>query len=96
MGTDIERLTKTVNVVNESAALVQELSQEVRTISHLLHPPLLDDAGLASALRWYVEGFAQRKRRFSVPCRSVSPIFIAIQKARLRGFAFPLLTVTFA
>src|SRR5579859_1386876 len=32
----------------------------VRTISHLLHPPLLDEAGLSSALRWYVDGFGQR------------------------------------
>src|SRR5258708_6018213 len=29
-------------------------------LSHLLHPPLLDETGLASATRWYVEGFAQR------------------------------------
>jgi two-component system NarL family sensor kinase len=42
--------------------LVQDLSKEVRTISHLLHPPLLDEAGLASALRWYVDGFAQRSK----------------------------------
>jgi signal transduction histidine kinase len=62
VGTDIERLIKTGNTVNDSAALVQELSKEVRTISHLLHPPLLDEAGLASALRWYVEGFAQRSK----------------------------------
>jgi signal transduction histidine kinase len=62
VGTDLERLTKTANAVNDSAALVQELSREVRTISHLLHPPLLDEAGLASALRWYIEGFAQRSK----------------------------------
>jgi signal transduction histidine kinase len=62
VGTDIERLIKTGNTVNDSAALVQELSKEVRTISHLLHPPLLDEAALASALRWYVEGFAQRSK----------------------------------
>jgi len=62
VGTDIERLTKSANTVNESAALVQELSREVRTISHLLHPPLLDEAGLASALHWYVEGFAERSK----------------------------------
>ena len=62
VGTDIERLTKTANAVNDSAALVQELSREVRTISHLLHPPLLDEAGLASALHWYVEGFAERSK----------------------------------
>ena len=36
------------------------MSKEVRTISHLLHPPLLDEVGLASAVRWYVEGFSQR------------------------------------
>jgi signal transduction histidine kinase len=62
VGTDLELLAKTANTVNDSAALVQELSQEVRTISHLLHPPLLDEAGLASALRWYVEGFTQRSK----------------------------------
>ena len=33
---------------------------ETRTISHLLHPPLLDEAGLNSASRWFVEGFAKR------------------------------------
>ena len=43
-----------------SVTLVDELSKELRTMSHLLHPPLLDEAGLKSALRWYVEGFADR------------------------------------
>ena len=62
VGNDIERLMKTASTVSDSAALVQELSQEVRTISHLLHPPLLDEAGLASALRWYIDGFAQRSK----------------------------------
>src|ERR1700719_1663872 len=62
VGTDIERLTKAANTVNDSAALVQELSTEVRTISHLLHPPLLDEARLASALRWYVDGFVLRSK----------------------------------
>jgi PAS domain S-box-containing protein len=41
-------------------ALVDELSKELRTMSYLLHPPLLDEAGLPSALRWYVEGFSER------------------------------------
>ena len=43
--------------VSENAALVEQISSEIRTISHLLHPPLLDVVGLASALRWYVDGF---------------------------------------
>jgi signal transduction histidine kinase len=59
---DIERLTKTASTVTDSALLVGELSKEIRTISHLLHPPLLDEAGLASALRWYVEGFIERSK----------------------------------
>ena len=48
------------NAVNESIQLVEELSKELRTISHLLHPPMLDEAGLDFALQWYVEGFAER------------------------------------
>ena len=44
----------------ENVGLVSQISAEIRTISHLLHPPLLDEAGLASALRWYVEGFSER------------------------------------
>ena len=57
---DVDRLTKTAHALEDSEGLVQEMSAEVRTISHLLHPPLLDEAGLLSALRWYVEGFAVR------------------------------------
>ena len=59
---DIERLTTTAANLIDSESLVQEMSKEVRTISHLLHPPLLDEAGLASAVRWYVDGFAQRSK----------------------------------
>jgi signal transduction histidine kinase len=57
---DIDRMLKTANVLKDSEVLVQEMSKEIRTISHLLHPPLLDEAGLVSALRWYTEGFSQR------------------------------------
>lgn len=48
--------------INDNAAMVEQISSEVRTISHLLHPPLLDAAGLASALRWYVDGFSERSK----------------------------------
>jgi signal transduction histidine kinase len=51
---------RAVRNLTDANRLVRELSQEVRTMSHLLHPPLLDEAGLESALRWFVEGFAQR------------------------------------
>jgi signal transduction histidine kinase len=59
---DIDRLSKTATALTDSEALVQEMSKEVRTISHLLHPPLLDEAGLSSAVRWYTDGFAQRSK----------------------------------
>jgi signal transduction histidine kinase len=48
--------------VSENAAMVEETSKQVRTISYLLHPPLLDEVGLASALQWYVEGFSERSK----------------------------------
>jgi len=47
-------------LVSESIALVEAMSKQVRTISYLLHPPLLDEIGLVSALRGLVEGFSQR------------------------------------
>jgi two-component system, NarL family, sensor kinase len=47
-------------VVSESSEIVDKCLTETRTISHLLHPPLLDEAGFGSAARWYVEGFARR------------------------------------
>jgi PAS domain S-box-containing protein len=40
--------------------VVQQLHREIRTTSYLLHPPLLDEAGLWSALSWYVQGLAER------------------------------------
>ncbi|HWF91852.1 MAG TPA: response regulator [Terriglobales bacterium] len=45
---------------SENNVMVEEILRGIRTISHLLHPPLLDEAGLPSALRWYVEEFGQR------------------------------------
>jgi signal transduction histidine kinase len=51
-----------IKVVKESLDLIDELSMEVRTISHLLHPPLLDEIGLSSALHLYLDGFAERSK----------------------------------
>jgi len=47
-------------LLSESLRAVDECLKETRTISYLLHPPLLDEAGFESAARWYVEGFAER------------------------------------
>jgi PAS domain S-box-containing protein len=46
--------------LSESLGLVEQCSREVRTLAYLLHPPLLDEAGLGSALRWLVERYAKR------------------------------------
>ncbi len=45
---------------DETMKLVQQLTQEVRTTSYLLHPPLLDETGLNAALRWYIDGLQKR------------------------------------
>jgi signal transduction histidine kinase/CheY-like chemotaxis protein len=46
--------------VTESLALNKEVAAEIRTLSYLLHPPLLDELGLSSAVKWYVAGFTSR------------------------------------
>lgn len=46
--------------VEQSEHLLEQLNREIRTMSYLLHPPLLDESGLPEALRWYVGGLAQR------------------------------------
>jgi PAS domain S-box-containing protein len=46
--------------VEESRELIQQLSKEIRTMSYLLHPPLLDENGLSEAIRWYMQGLTER------------------------------------
>ncbi|HEY7618038.1 MAG TPA: PAS domain-containing sensor histidine kinase, partial [Terriglobales bacterium] len=47
-------------IAKECLDMLDKCLAETRTMSYLLHPPLLDETGFASAARWYVEGFAQR------------------------------------
>ena len=42
------------------ASLINTSLRETRTLSHLLHPPLLDEVGFATAARWMVDGYSQR------------------------------------
>jgi signal transduction histidine kinase len=51
---------KILAMLAESRSLADESVREIRTISYLLHPPLLEDAGLASAMRWFADGFGTR------------------------------------
>ncbi|HTC46767.1 MAG TPA: PAS domain-containing protein [Candidatus Aquilonibacter sp.] len=57
-------LQKTVQPTDDSwaqaSSIVERAIQQVRTMSHLLHPPLLDEVGLLSALAWYTDGLAKR------------------------------------
>ena len=47
-------------IFQQCSQIVDQCISETRTMSHLLHPPLLDESGLLSAVRWYAEGFAAR------------------------------------
>src|ERR1700719_2781953 len=64
----LDRLAKLVDTrkldvkdaLTESRDVVAKIGEEIRTLSYLLHPPLLDECGLASAVLWYAEGFKKR------------------------------------
>jgi signal transduction histidine kinase len=47
-------------LVSQTISINEDISRQLRTMSYLLHPPLLDEVGLPSALQWYADGFAQR------------------------------------
>ncbi len=47
-------------ILSETLEMAEKCTQGVRTLSYLLHPPLLDEVGLVCALGWYVRGFTQR------------------------------------
>ena len=60
-----------LRALTENRALVDQVMQSIRTISHLLHPPLLDELGIRSALAWYVEEFGRRSGiRVDLECGS--------------------------
>jgi signal transduction histidine kinase len=65
--------------LEDSIALIDQAIRETRTVSHLLHPPMLDELGFASAASWYVTGFAQR-----------SGIEVKVELAEERRFPQPV------
>ena len=77
--------------LEKARALLQQMSREIRTLSYLLHPPLLDELGLVSALKEYVRGFSERSgietelvlpRRFSRLPQSVEiALFRVVQES---------------
>lgn len=46
--------------LTECKTLCEQARKEIRTLSYLLHPPMLDEGGLVSAIKWYIEGFSRR------------------------------------
>ena len=61
ISSEASRLSPDANrALSESGEMLTELTTQVRTISHLLHPPLLEEVGLEAALRWFADGFSQR------------------------------------
>jgi two-component system, NarL family, sensor kinase len=63
----VSQLRETCNEMPAATAIVSEIEQladktigEIRTMSYLLHPPLLDEVGFACAAEWYIDGFAKR------------------------------------
>jgi two-component system, NarL family, sensor kinase len=63
---------KILATLAESRNLADESIREIRTISYLLHPPLLEEAGLASAMRWFIDGFGDRSEirvKLAMPAR---------------------------
>ena len=62
--------------------------QEVRTISHLLHPPLLEELGFLPAARWYVDEYGKRGQIKVSLIRPMSPSSDCPEKSRSRCFVF--------
>ena len=51
---------KSDGILSECTSLTRSIADEIRTLSYLLHPPLLDECGLSTAIHWYVDGINQR------------------------------------
>src|ERR1051326_2009803 len=77
--------------LRDAQLLVERCISDTRTLSHLLHPPLLDEAGFLSAAKWYVEGFGRRsgidarlhlpEHLHRLPRRSEIALFRILQEA---------------
>ncbi len=59
---NLESPKKAREALTESVGLAHKIEDEIRTLSYVLHPPLLDELGLGSALSWYAEGFQKRTK----------------------------------
>jgi signal transduction histidine kinase len=60
VGSLTEENTRAKQSVTEAVEIIDRTTMQVRSLSYLLHPPLLDEGGLVCALKWYVEGLTKR------------------------------------
>ena len=60
LGSTITGNPRASRMINDLDALAGQALQEIRTLSHLLHPPMLDEVGFSSAAQWYVDEFTKR------------------------------------
>lgn len=60
IGQKVRQNPPLAKALEENQELLQQLNKEIRTLSYLLHPPLLDENGLSEAIRWYIQGFTER------------------------------------
>ena len=57
-----EKQNGTAVYLRDATQLIDRAIADTRTLSHLLHPPLLDEAGFGTAAKWFVEGFGSRSK----------------------------------
>ncbi len=79
---------RAARAIAESHVLVERAGREVRTLSHLLHPPVLDEAGLVPALRGLCEGF---EARTGVKVRLRIPRAIGVLRRQVKTDAYRIL-----
>jgi PAS domain S-box-containing protein len=58
----LDLMSPVTSDINDCGALADECIKQVRTISYLLYPPMLEEMGLASAITWYLDGFSSRSK----------------------------------
>lgn len=59
-------------LISDTTSMTEEITRQLRTMSYLLHPPMLDEAGLVSAVTWYIDGFSSRSSvKVSMECNEL-------------------------
>lgn len=85
--------------IEDALHLIDASQREIRTLSYLLHPPLLDEMGLQAALGWYADGFSKRTgilvhldmpeagaRRLPLPVEAETAMFRVAQEALTNAY----------